>query len=251
MSSDNNARNFGLLRTILRALGLSPDAVQDIIERIEDWLGTKTEPDGDQAFPYRLRSEFLSPAERSFYFVLSNVVAQRALVLPKIALGEVFNTISHDPSGFQTYRNKIDRKHVDFLLCNPRTVQPLLGIELDDKSHQRADRQTRDAFVEQVFAAAKLPLVRVPVRATYATLELEMVLRPYLETPASSAQANTEQPVSPRCPKCGSEMVLRKAKQSPNQGQPFWGCTNYPRCRGIVQYQAPKIAADAPASQPM
>lgn len=31
------------------------------------------------------------------------------------------------------------------------------------------------------------------------------------------------------CPICGSEMVLRKSKF----GQ-FWGCSKYPKCRGIV-----------------
>lgn len=36
-----------------------------------------------------------------------------------------------------------------------------------------------------------------------------------------------------RCPKCGSSMVRRTAKQGVNAGQPFWGCTNYPACRGI------------------
>lgn len=36
------------------------------------------------------------------------------------------------------------------------------------------------------------------------------------------------------CPKCGGEMVIRKAKQGSNKGNSFWGCTNYPKCRGVV-----------------
>lgn len=36
------------------------------------------------------------------------------------------------------------------------------------------------------------------------------------------------------CPKCGSEMVIRKAKQGTNKGKSFWGCTNFPKCRSIV-----------------
>jgi restriction system protein len=34
------------------------------------------------------------------------------------------------------------------------------------------------------------------------------------------------------CPKCGSTMVKRVAKRGPGAGQEFWGCTEYPRCRG-------------------
>ena len=35
-----------------------------------------------------------------------------------------------------------------------------------------------------------------------------------------------------QCPKCGSPMVRRTARQGANAGQVFWGCTNYPACRG-------------------
>lgn len=38
----------------------------------------------------------------------------------------------------------------------------------------------------------------------------------------------------PACPNCGGAMVKRKAKQGANAGNMFWGCSNYPKCRGIV-----------------
>ena len=37
----------------------------------------------------------------------------------------------------------------------------------------------------------------------------------------------------PACPKCGSQMILRTAKQGPNAGNEFWGCSTYPKCHGI------------------
>lgn len=36
------------------------------------------------------------------------------------------------------------------------------------------------------------------------------------------------------CPKCGSELVLRVAKQGTNKGNEFYGCSNYPKCRHTV-----------------
>lgn len=39
---------------------------------------------------------------------------------------------------------------------------------------------------------------------------------------------------SKSCPKCGSSMVLREAKQGPNVGNKFWGCSNFPKCRVVV-----------------
>lgn len=38
---------------------------------------------------------------------------------------------------------------------------------------------------------------------------------------------------APKCPTCGSPMVLRVAKRSANAGSSFWGCSRYPACRGI------------------
>jgi len=33
------------------------------------------------------------------------------------------------------------------------------------------------------------------------------------------------------CPKCGKPMVLRTAKNGENQGNQFWGCSGFPKCR--------------------
>ena len=35
------------------------------------------------------------------------------------------------------------------------------------------------------------------------------------------------------CPKCGKPMVLRTAKTGDNQGKQFWGCSGFPKCRGV------------------
>lgn len=39
---------------------------------------------------------------------------------------------------------------------------------------------------------------------------------------------------TPRCPRCGAGMVQREARKGSRAGQSFWGCSTYPRCRGIV-----------------
>lgn len=36
------------------------------------------------------------------------------------------------------------------------------------------------------------------------------------------------------CPKCGADMVKRIAKQGANAGQTFWGCSTYPKCKGVM-----------------
>jgi predicted RNA-binding Zn-ribbon protein involved in translation (DUF1610 family) len=233
---------FSLLRTILHTLGLSNNAVDDVVERITDWLSEKDVQKTSTGieYPYFLRDDFLSPAEHSFYLVLKSVVLELALVCPKVGLSDIFYAKSSDNSKYRTYTNKIDRKHVDFLLCDPKTVRPILGIELDDKSHQRPDRQERDEFVENVFAKAKLPLLRISVKHSYSVAELNSLLQPYLGKkglPVSLPPTTQNVSATPNCPKCGSEMVLRTAKSGTNQGEKFWGCSNYPKCHGILKFE--------------
>ena len=50
--------------------------------------------------------------------------------------------------------------------------------------------------------------------------------------PAFSPIAATDlQPKVPECPKCGVAMVERSNRAN---GQKFWGCTSYPKCRGTI-----------------
>ena len=36
------------------------------------------------------------------------------------------------------------------------------------------------------------------------------------------------------CPKCGAPMIKRIAKKGTNAGKEFYGCSNFPTCRGVV-----------------
>jgi restriction system protein len=40
-------------------------------------------------------------------------------------------------------------------------------------------------------------------------------------------------PTVPSCPVCGRTMLQRTGKQGLMAGQQFWGCSGYPKCRGI------------------
>lgn len=39
----------------------------------------------------------------------------------------------------------------------------------------------------------------------------------------------------PACPVCGKPTVLRTAKSGKNAGRQFWGCSDYPDCKGVVK----------------
>ncbi len=117
---------------------------------------------------YALRSVVFSPAERSFLGVLDGSLPDGVSWLGKVRLGDVFVTRKGlTASQRASARNKINQKHVDFLLVRMSDFAPLAGVELDDSSHDAEDRQERDAFVDQVFRSAGIPLLHIPAQATY------------------------------------------------------------------------------------
>jgi hypothetical protein len=185
--------------------------------------------------PYRTRDDFLSPSEISFYHVLRSVIGDQATICPKVGLADLF--FVERPNVNQGARNRIAQKHVDYVLCAPTSMRPLVGIELDDSSHARADQEERDEFVDKVFQVAGLPLFHVQAQICYNTNELAARLAQYLTPSSVPSQSSTEETATeapPLCPKCQLPMILRTAWRGEHQGKQFYGCPNYPRCNEMV-----------------
>lgn len=109
--------------------------------------------------PYEYTAKpLLTATEQRFYDCLTQITGTRCRIQVKPRLADVFD---HERvnGAFQM----ISQKHVDFLICRNEDWMPMLGIELDDNSHQRADRKDRDRFVNELFASTGVPLLRLPV----------------------------------------------------------------------------------------
>jgi len=76
--------------------------------------------------PYRLRDDFLSPAELSYYKVLTSILGPKATLCTKVSLSDIIFITKTDQ--FMSYFNRISRRHVDFLLCESSTLKPVLAI---------------------------------------------------------------------------------------------------------------------------
>lgn len=221
------SENSGCLGMLLQLLGFRTpggDAAPNLHFGTEDGTNGK--------LPYRLRDDFLSPAEISFYHVLRIATSDAWTICPKVGLGDLFFVAQ--PQNNQAARNRIAQKHVDFLICEPRTMKPRAGIELDDSSHDSAKRVARDTLVDDAFAAASLPLLRIRVEAAYQPAELSERLANVLRTPTPAADkaspAVPGETPAPQCPKCNIVLVSRTGTRGK-----FLGCSNFPRCRHTEQ----------------
>ncbi|WP_439860982.1 restriction endonuclease [Pseudomonas sp. MBLB4136] len=58
--------------------------------------------------------------------------------------------------------------------------------------------------------------------------------KPPTLTPTPIKPLQPQQTLAPSCPVCKSAMLKRIAKRGSNAGNEFWGCSQYPKCRGVV-----------------
>ncbi|MFZ2832236.1 MAG: DUF2726 domain-containing protein [Minisyncoccia bacterium] len=103
----------------------------------------------EEWLPYSKKTWLLTRAEREFFSILEKAVGGQYYIFPQLALDKIV-MLEGKGSLKGGYRNKIDQKSVDFALFSKQDVSPVLVIELDDYTHQRPDRQTRDGFVDRV-----------------------------------------------------------------------------------------------------
>jgi very-short-patch-repair endonuclease len=223
----------------------------------------------DDGLKFTKIEALFTPAERSFLGVLEQSLDDRYRVFGKVRLGDIVKTAKGlSPSRRTTANNKINQKHVDFVVCSASTLTVVGVVELDDKSHERDDRSVRDQFLDQALADAKIPVIHFSAKKGYAIAEVRSrlveclaietapsvpsVARVVPEKPASvlneTAALVTDRPKVPPvtsiksiveattlvCPKCESTMVKRQATKGPHAGKFFWACSAFPKCRQVV-----------------
>jgi hypothetical protein len=130
----------------------------------------------NRTLPYRRKDFLMSKAEASFFGVLSQALAGEFFIFVKIRLADLLY-LPRGTAARQSHFNRIQSKHVDFVLCHRDGIRPCLAIELDDSSHERADRVSRDDFVVRALSDAGLPLLRVRASRSYDVAQLRQEIR--------------------------------------------------------------------------
>ena len=122
---------------------------------------------------YEKQSPFLSPAERSFLGVLEQAVQGQFRIFCKVRMADIIKSRSGMSGGeWQSAFNRIQSKHVDFVLCTNDTVEIEGVVELDDKTHQRDDRQERDEFADAAMKQAGIPIFHFSVKRAYTVADV-------------------------------------------------------------------------------
>ncbi len=125
--------------------------------------------------PFKRRDYLLTKGEAAFYHQLRLAIPSGTVLIAKVRLIDLL----YFPKGGknrQSWQNRVQSKHIDFVVCDARELRPLLAIELDDKSHEREDRRERDGLVDHILESAGLPFHREPAAAGYSADRLRAAI---------------------------------------------------------------------------
>lgn len=133
--------------------------VNDNIDNNEDLQEIKSE---NIFLPY-VRKNLMTKNEWYFYKQLKPVADKlNYSILCKVRVADLVDIEKGlDKSQWQTAFNRINKKHIDFVLCKPENLYPELLIELDDSTHKSDKVAKRDEFIEKLYEKTGYKLLRV------------------------------------------------------------------------------------------
>ena len=107
-----------------------------------------------------------------------------------------------------------------------QVVRELYGVMIDQRA-SAAKIVATTSFTSDAVAFAK----GKPIELVDSNALLRLV-RDVQTSSRVTIRSNEPDHLTPMCPSCNTPMVLREARRGAYAGQKFWGCTNYPKCRG-------------------
>ena len=131
-------------------------------------------------YDYNRRSFFLTRAEHECYDALVAAVGNEYLVFAQVHLPTLVDNKVKGQNWRAAFRH-ISEKSVDFVLCDKAYISAKLAIELDDKTHERPERQERDREVERILQGAGLPLLRLENHGSFSPAELASKIKEALK----------------------------------------------------------------------
>ena len=116
--------------------------------------------DDMKVWPYVPRV-LMTATERELYARLRQALPEY-LIFSQVQLSRIIDVAPE--AEHQSWLNRINRMSVDFVVCAPDGAKILAAIELDDSSHEKADRIQADAKKDKALRSAGVPIIRWPVK---------------------------------------------------------------------------------------
>lgn len=142
----------------------------------------KRPPVHDNTPSYLRRESLLLEHEQHYFRSLTQVVENYARVFPKVRLSDLVQPHGVQPEQ-KAHWMRVQRRCVDFLLCSPDNLAPVLAIDLDTRAKKRRRAQSPGGDVlDLALKRANIPLLRVRATREYDQYEVMRQIRLALAT---------------------------------------------------------------------
>jgi hypothetical protein len=128
--------------------------------------------------PFKMVFSILTKNELEFYKVLRQAIdGNQYVICPKVRILDLLWVFPNYVKNKNIFLNKVNRKHLDFVICEIDTMKPLYAIELDDKSHEEDNRKERDSFVDKLFEKLNFNVIHMKAQMQYINEEVKEKLQ--------------------------------------------------------------------------
>lgn len=150
--------------------------------------------DGDVP-SYLKRQSLLLEHEQKYFATLVEAVGSHARVFPKVRLSDFIQPSGALPEQ-RAHWMRVQRRCVDFLLCSPNNLSPVLAIDLDTRVKRRRRESTPGGDVlDKALKTADIPLLRIRATREYDSHEVLHQIRLALATSEEPVQEWFAEPV--------------------------------------------------------
>ncbi|RTZ16780.1 DUF2726 domain-containing protein [Vibrio aquaticus] len=178
---------------------------------------------------YKKKGALLNSQETAFYNALISAVGQHGVVLAKVNLANVLTPLATEKKQWFIANNRIAKSYFDFVVCDPRTLEVRVAIELDNGKELNKGKVDRQKLLIHVCKSAGIPLIGASIKHSYQVSRLRRLLAAHIDLIESDKEVRF-------CKRCGSPMTVKIASQGEHKGRRFFTCSRQPQCTYTENY---------------
>ncbi|MCJ2376465.1 DUF2726 domain-containing protein [Vibrio sp. ZSDZ34] len=181
-------------------------------------------------YEFKIKGPILNSPQTAFFNALKEAVSDQGIILCRVNMSSVITPekITNKKQRFIA-NNLIAKSYFDFVVCDPRTLQPRVVIEYDDGKPLHKGKVERQKLIMQVCKSAGLPLIGASVKMSYQVGKLRRLLATHIDLIEPAKEVRF-------CKKCGSPMIIKVANQGEFKGVRFFTCSRLPACQYTENY---------------
>ncbi len=130
---------------------------------------------------FRRQGSLISAQQQAFYQALVRAVGPHPVVFPRANLSFLVE-YPGDDSDYQAHWRRVCRRWLDFVVCSPSSVSPVLAIKLESRLERGRRHMGGLDVLKDTLTSARIPLLRLPLADDYDPAEVKSKIKWVLMT---------------------------------------------------------------------